>query len=41
MNTDTPLWTPSQDSIHAANMTHFIAQVNANHDLSINDYDAL
>ncbi len=32
---------PSQASIDAANMTHFIAQVNANHDLSINDYDAL
>jgi acetoacetyl-CoA synthetase len=41
MNTDTPLWTPSQASIDAANMTHFIAQVNANHNLSINDYDAL
>jgi len=41
MNTDQPLWTPSQASIDAANMTHFIAQVNANQDLSINDYDAL
>ena len=41
MNTDTPLWTPSQASIDAANMTHFIAQVNANHDLSISDYDSL
>jgi acetoacetyl-CoA synthetase len=41
MNNDTPLWTPSQASIDSANMTHFIAQVNANQDLSINDYDAL
>ncbi len=41
MTTDTPLWTPSQASIDAANMTHFIAQVNANHDLSISDYDSL
>jgi len=41
MNTNQPLWTPSQASIDAANMTHFIAQVNANQDLSINDYDAL
>ena len=36
-----PLWTPSQASIDAANMTRFIAQVNQNHGLSIADYDAL
>jgi len=41
MNNDTPLWTPSQASIDAANMTAFIAQVNRRHDLSIADYDAL
>ena len=41
MTTKEPLWTPSQASIDAANMTHFIAQVNANHDLSISDYDSL
>ena len=41
MNNDNPLWTPSQASINAANMTRFIAQVNQNHGLSINDYDAL
>ena len=36
-----PLWTPSQASIDAANMTHFIAQVNQNHGLLITDYEAL
>jgi len=36
-----PLWTPSQASIDAANLTRFIAQVNRNHALSIGDYDAL
>ncbi len=36
-----PLWTPSQASIDAANMTRFIEQVNQRHDLSIDDYDAL
>ncbi len=36
-----PLWTPSQASIDAANMTRFIAQVNQRHGLSIKDYDAL
>jgi acetoacetyl-CoA synthetase len=36
-----PLWTPSQAGIDAANMTHFIAQVNRNHELSISDYDGL
>jgi acetoacetyl-CoA synthetase len=41
MNEAEPLWTPSQASIDAANMTRFIAQVNQHHDLSINDYDAL
>jgi len=41
MNESDPLWTPSQASIDAANMTRFIAQVNQRHDLSINDYDAL
>ncbi len=41
MNEAQPLWTPSQASIDAANMTRFIAQVNQRHDLSINDYDAL
>ena len=41
MNEALPLWTPSQASIDAANMTRFIAQVNQRHDLSINDYDAL
>jgi acetoacetyl-CoA synthetase len=41
MNNTQPLWTPSQASIDAANMTRFIAQVNQRHDLSISDYDAL
>ena len=41
MNTDQPLWTPSAASIDAANMTHFIAQVNRKHQLAITDYDAL
>ena len=41
MNETQPLWTPSQASIDAANMTRFIAQVNRRHDLSIADYDAL
>ncbi len=41
MNDDQPLWTPSQASIDAANMTRFIAQVNQRHGLSIEDYDAL
>jgi acetoacetyl-CoA synthetase len=41
MNTDQPLWTPSPASIDAANMTHFIAQVNRKHQLAITDYDAL
>jgi acetoacetyl-CoA synthetase len=41
MNEAQPLWTPSQASIDAANMTRFIVQVNQRHDLSINDYDAL
>ena len=41
MNEALPLWTPSQASIDAANMTRFIAQVNQRHGLSIVDYDAL
>jgi acetoacetyl-CoA synthetase len=41
MNDIKPLWTPSQASIDAANMTRFIAQVNRNHDLDISDYAAL
>ncbi len=41
MNDMKPLWTPSQASIDAANMTRFIAQVNQRHDLEISDYDAL
>ena len=36
-----PLWTPSQPSIDAANMTRFIEQVNQRHGLSIDDYDTL
>jgi len=36
-----PLWAPSQAGIDAANMTHFIEQVNRNHTLSITDYDEL
>ena len=41
MTAQQPLWTPSQASIDAANMTRFIAQVNQRHGLSIVDYDAL
>ncbi len=41
MNESQPLWTPSQTSIDAANMTRFIAQVNHRHGLSIDNYDAL
>ena len=41
MNENQPLWSPSQASIDAANMTHFIAQVNLNHGLEVSDYDAL
>ena len=41
MNQSGPLWTPSQASIDAANMTRFIEQVNRHHGLSIDDYDAL
>ncbi len=36
-----PLWTPSQASIDAANLTRFIARVNEKHGLSISDYDSL
>ena len=41
MTEQQPLWTPSQASIDAANMTRFIAQVNSRYALSITDYDAL
>jgi acetoacetyl-CoA synthetase len=41
MNDIKPLWTPSQASIDAANLTTFIAQVNQHHDLALSDYDAL
>jgi acetoacetyl-CoA synthetase len=41
MNDVQPMWTPSQASIDAANLTRFIAQVNARHGLSIKGYDAL
>ena len=41
MNDIKPLWTPSQASIDAANMTAFIAQVNQRYDLSISDYPTL
>ena len=41
MTAQQPLWTPSQASIDAANMTRFIAQVNQRHGLSIVDYDTL
>ena len=41
MNNDNPLWTPSQASIDAANMTRFMQQVNQRHGLSLQDYDAL
>ena len=41
MNENQPLWSPSQASIDAANMSRFIAQVNRNYDLAIADYDTL
>jgi len=41
MNSNQPLWTPSQASIDAANLTRFIAQVNQRHGLSLQDYGAL
>jgi acetoacetyl-CoA synthetase len=41
MNDQQPLWTPSQASIDAANMTAFIAQVNRTRGLSIAGYDSL
>ena len=41
MNTDQPLWTPSQAGIDAANLTRFIAQVNQNHGLSLTEYHGL
>ena len=41
MNENQPLWSPSQASIDAANMTRFIAQVNQNYGLAIADYDTL
>ncbi len=41
MNNTQPLWTPSQSSIKAANLTAFMAQVNQRYNLDIADYDAL
>ena len=41
MTEQQPLWSPSQVSIDAANMTRFIAQVNNNYGLAIADYDTL
>ncbi|MDH3634621.1 MAG: acetoacetate--CoA ligase [Gammaproteobacteria bacterium] len=41
MNESDLLWKPSQASIDAANMTRFIEQINQNHGLAIDDYDAL
>ena len=41
MTEQEPLWSPSQASIDAANMTGFITQVNRRHDLAISGYDAL
>ena len=41
MTNQQPLWTPSQASIDAANMTRFMTQVNSNQHRSINDYDEL
>jgi acetoacetyl-CoA synthetase len=41
MNENQPLWSPSQASIDAANMTRFIAQVNQDYGLELSDYDAL
>jgi acetoacetyl-CoA synthetase len=41
MTEQQPLWSPSQASIDAANMTRFIAQVNQNYGLELSDYDAL
>jgi acetoacetyl-CoA synthetase len=36
-----PLWSPSPARIADANLTRFIARVNANHQLSISDYHSL
>jgi acetoacetyl-CoA synthetase len=41
MTEQQPLWSPSQASIDAANMTRFIAQVNQDYGLELSDYDAL
>ncbi len=41
MTEQKPLWAPSQAAIDSANMTRFIEQVNRNHGLSIDGYDAL
>ena len=41
MNDIKPLWTPSQASIDAANMTRFIARINERHGLGLSDYDGL
>ena len=36
-----PLWTPSADAIAGSNMAAFMAHVNAEHGLSLGDYDGL
>tara|TARA_B110000858_G_scaffold3502_1_gene4061 strand:+ start:33598 stop:35538 length:1941 start_codon:yes stop_codon:yes gene_type:complete len=41
MNTEQALWTPSQATIDTANMTRFMAQVNARHGLALDDYHSL
>ena len=41
MTEQQPLWTPSQASVEASNMTRFMRAVNDRHGLSLNDYDAL
>jgi acetoacetyl-CoA synthetase len=41
MKDSAPLWSPSQASVAAANMTRFIDRVNQKYSLSIDDYDAL
>jgi len=41
MTVPQPLWTPSQASVDAANMTRFMRELNQRHGLSLQDYDAL
>ena len=41
MNDIKPMWTPSETSIDAANITRFIAQVNERQGLALSDYDGL